>query len=1504
MIYSSTNKRTNRTRGTRAPFIIRVCATLFLSLFIHSNVEAAACTGGTAPSVPGTTLSDCYQRNFTVGGNNRTIRVWYTTDTTTYTVDSTDYDHGITGQSQAEDVADAVQEAWEAVFVQSAIGGNTAHEPYINGCSSVLNIEVKDGKGWAGIAYWASSGNCRIGIDAPMISNGVGANDDGVIFHEMQHYTQYSYDDGCYASFKPLYPDGNSWIEGWANWVGENAINAAVDANYRVFNYTSDVSYYDLSYVDLHAGYIIQQYGGNGLSTDHEFGIKAVYEHYRQCDRYDDIFVMNETIQALTGGAKNEKWAFVDFEAAYYAYPHADETTQPELVFPDADDFPTGRPAYAQDVTMSGGSQNWVETSPDTWTGRYYRIRPQAGCEFVELHVETQPLGGEIGINFLAADTGAPTIQRSAHIGDNATRLFAGHPPKDELVVNVTSFESATTYAVTATCAAPSLDIVQPKHNPGHSMVGSPTSPIATLTQFRVTSGGIPVSGIDPSTLTFDAEGDAPTLVADSFQEVGPGEYWGVIQPPVKPAGTTFVDYQVCLDTTICDTESDALLYVDPGNVDTVYVFDESGSMDTEDTPGEGRRIDNAKKAGKVLPDLLKDGDRIGIIGHGGLDNPAGCGLPGGDGNCPNGNITRLSRINDVTIPGDITTAKNAVDSVTDRSVWTNTGQALIDAKDMLLANPGNTNPDHIILLSDGRENTNPLYDTPQVRGALTTAGVCVSTIGLGPEAPGNLLSQIAANHCGTYMPVTTTGLAHMPAFTTFSNVPSASSTIASLPQNFLVIIGQIGRYTFYPAQLGIANANEYIDSTAQDSARIFHFLHRGVKTDSYETHFAEIDPSVGSFQFMVAGKQPDGQGIRIVELLMPGMDPNTSSWIPISPPSGLTPVDWDIRNDAFQDVVIVTNPAPGTWGFRVRYAEIPGDFIMNIAVASPIRLEGNLRNLRSGQGKAGDVVPILATLMDNRGLIPGATVAAVIMHEGSSDVILLLDDGNHQDGAADDGIYGFPYSRTRLGGSYAVRIVAQFPSPVDPDRMLYREWNGGFWIDGPEPDGQYGGDQDDDGMPDDWERRCKLIVGQDDAMRDNDRDGLPNIHELQVGTSPCRADTDRGGEMDGSEVNGGRNPLWAQDDNAFKVTGIALRGLDKRIAIKWSQRPDTHKRVWVCVSQEAGNLGDCQNMGNQGKFVLEGLNNNQTYYLTLYGEGEDNAKGIPSDQFPVTPKEDPFPPQGAFYIGGPNVIRGGDVAISREVTLFIDATDTAMEYKGPAAGAGPHAVPFASAAASGAMSRASGNIQMRFSNHLSGIRTSTWEPLAPTKAWTLDCEDDSICTVYGQFRDSANNESLVVTKNILLKLSGATGLSHAISLHAGIASPRGVLSGTHDDGYTITLDYVQRITNQWAWDVRLGNSRLDGQGSNDDIDIWSLGCNAKFTLNPSSSVQAFFNGGVNIYDIDPGSTELGWNAGAGLAIPINAQWTFEGTYNHHRVTTASPDVEFDRFQLGVLFNF
>ena len=156
-------------------------------------------------------------------------------------------------------------------------------------------------------------------------------------------------------------------------------------------------------------------------------------------------------------------------------------------------------------------------------------------------------------------------------------------------------------------------------------------------------------------------------------------------------------------------------------------------------------------------------------------------------------------------------------------------------------------------------------------------------------------------------------------------------------------------------------------------------------------------------------------------------------------------------------------------------------------------------------------------------------------------------------------------------------------------------------------------------------------------------------------------------------------------------------------------------------------------------------------------GEGEGGAVGTYSDQMPVTPAEDPIPPQGAFFIGGPTVTDGGDVATSQKVVLFIDAVDTDSEFDGPA-GLGSHSVSHGLMGTQlTGMFAASGNVEMRFSNTQDGVDTSPWEPLSSSKNWTLDCADGNICTVYGQFRDGAGNESLVIDQQILLQLGEPT---------------------------------------------------------------------------------------------------------------------------------------------------
>lgn len=1310
------------------------------------NAPDAPCSGG--PTIDGVLLDECFTQSFTVGGTTKSVRVWYTNNVSTVqrTVDGTTYNltHWVNNDTQPQDIAQWAQEAWQRYW---EIFG---HHPYDNGCGNLINIRLEDGIGWSGIAYWADPGSCWIGIDSPSVRAG---STQGVVYHEFQHYLQYSYNNGCYGFLRPNYMSGSAagdaeFVEGYAD-LAMDAVDATLDTtlyNGIVGAYNPLQSFYDKSYWDVFVKYFSEQLGTQWTTADPHYHMDAVREHYEECDNRDTLYVLDTLVPTLKTGMTEDK-LFLNFFAANWAKDWADPTTQPELVYTDDDSGPSyGSIGLYQDVNISGGAQSWAgETTPDDWAGRYYQVKPQSGCNYVTASVDGIA-GAKLGINLMAADTVAPTkVERLGWIGENLVRTFPGYGVYNRVVAAVNAFATNYSYDVSFTCVTPVLDILEPRQT-NFALVGDPTSPIAFLARFKVTSGGTPVQGLAESSFTADAEGDAAAIVPGSFSQVGE-EYWAILLPPTKPAGTTFVDLRICLDGSICDTETNALLYVNPGNTDFALVFDGSGSMDTEDVIGEGKRYINAQKAGTVLADLLRVGDRILVTDFSAKDNPVGCGLPFGSGNCQLDIITRLGRTN-VTAPASaaIASAKTAINNITPRD-WTPIGAALRDAKDKLMASPANTNPKHIILLSDGDENVNPLYNS--VRSELVASGVIVDTIRFSNEAPGALLAQIAADTGGSYTYVPTTAGTAVSLQQTKQSLANQLAQMGASPDQIDSLTAAV-----LPGPLALDNVYDYYETKSQSAARLFHVNNTGVDFFVWNTAQQFVDDSVNTLRLVVASKQPDyevncSSSERDVEVLPPTTNPRPI-WIPVSPPDPkLTPSNWEIRHSLYDDVVIIPNPTPGLWQVRsqLRYelcaqmekpAAAAFDVMLNGSAETNIQLVGRfLPPIVANQGKAGDVVPIVATLLNRNGALPGAeflgvkdAVVAIVEKPGSAEAMFLWDDGNHNDGAAKDGIYGNEFSKTDLGGTYNVSLFAFLLDPAGSGQYLRRDWTGSFWIDGPEIN-----DKDKDGMPDPWERRCKLDITVNDANGDLDRDGLTNITEFHLGTIPCDADTDNGGEQDGSEVNGGRNPLYAPDDLVKPLGHISIAALNKLIRVQWTH-PISFTQMTGYFSTDKTRLGTPVNMGNTGIFTYTNVLNDQTYFVTLAGNN-GGAVGDFSEPEAVTPKADPDAPSGAMLINN-----GASMTHSKSVVLNISSTDTPLNGAAESANAhmgGPLAMKY---------NLVSGNIQMRIANEPS-FAGAAWEAVMPEKPWNLAPGSQGVYTVYAQFKDGAGNESFVIVDTI-----------------------------------------------------------------------------------------------------------------------------------------------------------
>ncbi|MCL7451732.1 MAG: VWA domain-containing protein [Anaerolineae bacterium] len=1318
---------------------------------------AEGCAGG--PEFDGVPLDQCHVETFEVGGEAKSITVWYTLDQTPKKVDlddgpGTNYltrTHGLDSDNQAQHGAAKGREAWETYF---RVFNKSPRDTGPN-CGGNIDVWVYDTRPGPSHAKWPDrSDDCIIVVSTSELRG----DPRYAFYHEFFHYLQFAYDDGCYdfqyaTAVRGIWDGSDEFSEGYAD-LGTDIIDQSKDDTWfddMIHHHRNWRSIYHESYWNLFTKYYAEQVGSQWTTADPEYHMDAVREHYEECDAQDTMYVLEELVPSLTGGTLTMEELVMNFFAANYTNrwvsPDPDlQLAYPELYYVDHDPPDYGFVRYIESVNLTG-SESWhgdfvltaqedavynsnagdtmtvtLSPMPQPWAAYYYRVYPQAGCDYVTASVKGEP-GARLGMSLIAYNANpnmADYFKRYSWIGESFSRTFHRQSNNFPVAAIVNSFDSMHEYDVSFDCVVPTVNIREPRQV-DFALVGLPASPSTFLLRFEVSSGGSPVRGLTESDIEVWVGGQAASLVAGTFQEVGE-EYWAIVQPPAVGAGTTWAEVQVILNGTIGDSESQAVLYVEPGHNDMVLLFDASSSMDIEGVLGEGKRYENAQKAGTIVADLLRDGDRVAVMDFSaiGISDPTY-------------DIRTLLSLTPVTVPDTIDDAKAAIDNISPRNL-TPIGQALVEAKDELATATGSMNPQTIILLSDGEENVPPLYDT--VAAELDASGVVIDTIGLSDEADEDLMARIAAENSGTYR-----------------HVPTSSGTVRGLDESQRAQLLASGvpeetvsalATTVLPGPLGLDEVYDYLETKNQGASRLFVQHYTGVALDQWVTRSLYVDPSAGQLRLVVGSKQPHGTpgNYRFVEVKPPG----SSDWIVISGLGGPDPLPlgWNVRISTYDHVIVIDNPDPGTWGIRTKgynlnMAQAPQqtatfDFMLSGSVQSDIRLEGRfLAPVVDNQGLMGDHVPIVATLLADAGGVAGANVVAVVDRPSGTFYLNLHDDGEHGDASAADGIYGNVLRQTDQGGTYNVRIVGAWQEGGTGD-WLTREWSGAFWLRSIEDAAD---DADGDNMPDWWEAAHGLDVTVDDAHLDLDMDGLLNIHELQVGAHPNQADSDHGGENDHSEAGHGRDPGDPSDDTVEKLGVVTTVVYNGTVVVFWPYA-DAFGNMQLWVSTDPDDKGSAMDIGTTGVYTLTGLANDQTYHLRLVPVGLDGlALGAITPPMPVMPKADPDAPNGSILING-----GARSTASKAVILEIAATDVPLD--------GP------SSSASGAvanrwtetLNEVSGDVEMRLSNDES-FAGVTWEPYTFHKPWTLGEPRFGVYRVYAQFRDGAGNLSTVVYDDI-----------------------------------------------------------------------------------------------------------------------------------------------------------
>jgi len=211
----------------------------------------------------------------------------------------------------------------------------------------------------------------------------------------------------------------------------------------------------------------------------------------------------------------------------------------------------------------------------------------------------------------------------------------------------------------------------------------------------------------------------------------------------------------------------------------------------------------------------------------------------------------------------------------------------------------------------------------------------------------------------------------------------------------------------------------------------------------------------------------------------------------------------------------IIEQPMPGEWEIRVLGVDIEeGGEPLIVTVTADSDLTLSIDSDKDEYLPGASIV-IKATLKDDLGPILNANVVANVQTPSSNEVITLYDDGNHNDGTANDGIYANTYLNTQETGAYAFKVDA---SGVSNGGDAFTRIATKAVI--------VSGDSDGDGIPTVWEEIYGLNPQSDDSAEDIDNDGLTNLEEYQYGTHPKNWDTDGDGYSDGEEVAKGSDPL------------------------------------------------------------------------------------------------------------------------------------------------------------------------------------------------------------------------------------------------------------------------------------------------------------------------------------------------------------------------------------------
>jgi len=450
------------------------------------------------------------------------------------------------------------------------------------------------------------------------------------------------------------------------------------------------------------------------------------------------------------------------------------------------------------------------------------------------------------------------------------------------------------------------------------------------------------------------------------------GEFWIQIQAPTQSTAA-YYDLTVWYQGLVSATQSQAVYYLPRQKVDEVVVVDNSGSM------ASYNKMTSAQNAARLFLDHWTTDDMVGVVAF---------------------STTVSTRYNLTAITSGGTTLTNAKAQVNAMPTsppgnWlTAMGSGLLAGQTELTTRGDLNHEWNMVLLSDGMENVAPYWNDAAVHNTIVPTKTVVNVVAVGPPHAAwySRLQQVASDTHGEFWPVDeTTSLAasgYSPAASPFDAFPTS---LANRLADAYKAAAERGGH-----QQRLWEGHGYLDP-------------RKDPTDTYEVNVPKNLPeAIFAVNWSSSGNyidlqlfRPDGSQVKVGD---PGVE---------------------YHEDSTHKQFRILNPPAGMWVVRITESESPSEYIAFLSGRTPLTLRFAF-GLPPEQRFVGAKLPLIAFLSDYKG-IAGATVKVYILGPGRDvqAAVTLYDDGAHDDGRADDGIYANSYTLPTVG-IYSAKVYAE----------------------------------------------------------------------------------------------------------------------------------------------------------------------------------------------------------------------------------------------------------------------------------------------------------------------------------------------------------------------------------------------------------------------------------------------------------------------------------------------